>query len=60
MNAALGDREPKAASIYVEQQIYDAFFSDEDQELMFSFHNAEWENRFCRLFPRLACRLCTN
>ena len=46
VNVALGDREPRAQSIYVEQQIYDGFFLNNDQEIMFAFHDVEWERRF--------------
>ena len=38
-------KEPRGPSPYVEEQIYDAFFTDIDQELLESFHRAPWEER---------------
>ena len=46
LNAFVGEREERPRSVHVEQQIYDGFFSDEDQELLFAFHDAEWERRW--------------
>jgi exodeoxyribonuclease I len=45
-NVAFAEREPRTPSVHVERQIYEGFFSDEDQELMFAFHNTPWEQRF--------------
>jgi exodeoxyribonuclease-1 len=46
VNVALRDRETKRQSIYVEEQIYDGFFLNDAQEIMFAFHDLEWERRF--------------
>jgi exodeoxyribonuclease I len=46
LKALMGQREERPTSVHVEQQIYDGFFSDEDQELLFTFHDAEWECRW--------------
>ena len=46
VNVALGDREPRTQSIHVEEQMYDGFFSDDDQQVMLAFHNADWAHHF--------------
>lgn len=46
IRAAIEDRPEYGQSTYVEQQIYNAFFSNEDQELMRQFHESPWEARF--------------
>ncbi len=38
-------REPREPAIYVEEQIYDGFYSDDDQELMALFHELTWDKR---------------
>ncbi|HEV2352067.1 MAG TPA: exonuclease domain-containing protein [Terriglobia bacterium] len=38
-------REEYPVSLHVEEQIYDAFVKEEDEELMESFHKAEWPVR---------------
>ena len=38
VNVALGDREPRTQSIHVEEQMYDGFFSDDDQQVVLAFH----------------------
>jgi exodeoxyribonuclease-1 len=50
--ALASGREVREPGIYVEQQIYDGFFSNEDQALMAEFHDLPWEQRLevCRKF----------
>jgi exodeoxyribonuclease-1 len=38
-------REKREPSIYVEQQLYDGFFTDADQQLLEQFHDVPWEKR---------------
>lgn len=55
---AAAEREPAAASPYIEAQIYDAFSGDADRERMRQFHATNWEGRaaIVAMFedPRLA------
>ena len=45
MAAAMGDRDERQPSDYVEEQIYDSFTGPEDRALMTAFHEAEWSER---------------
>src|SRR5205823_2175199 len=38
-------RERREPSPYLEDQLYDAFYTDEDEQLMDAFHRAPWEER---------------
>jgi exodeoxyribonuclease-1 len=46
ISATLAARKPFEKSCHVEDQIYDGFFSREDQKLMGDFHRADWKRRF--------------
>ena len=45
VTAAATNRTEYERSTYVEQQIYDGFFSDADQQLMGMFHQLPWDKR---------------
>ncbi|MBI1257655.1 MAG: exodeoxyribonuclease I [Chloroflexi bacterium] len=45
VNAQVESREMFSPSAHVEQQIYDGFFTAEDQELMAAFHESPWDRR---------------
>jgi exodeoxyribonuclease-1 len=45
ISAFEANRGPHKQSPLVEEQIYDGFFSDADQRLMTSFHDAPWPDR---------------
>ena len=57
VNALLGERVAKTPSIHVEEQLYDGFFSNEDQEVLFAFHDADWKDRFELLLQLKDARL---
>lgn len=46
LSAAMNTREEYDPSPHVERQIYDGFYSDDDQALMMEFHMLPWEHRY--------------